>query len=246
MPPLVLDQASSATAYVNIQRAAQEGRAIPADWALDAEGRPTTDPTRALAGMLLPFGGAKGANIALMVEVMAAGVAGAAWSMDSGEFHRGTRRPGCGLTVIALHPRIAGGDFEVRLHQQVLRLRDLGCISRASATPAAPWPMTICWCWRPGCWTGCAPGRRARRNGTPRRRSAQRGAGAGDAVQRLVQLGHRGRVRDAEIGRQAEGRAGHRGDQRVLQQPGAEVAVEPMTWPCGVVRPIMPAQLAKV
>lgn len=125
-PPLVMDQASSATAYVNIQRAAREGRAIPEGWALDAEGQPTTDPLRALAGMLLPFGGAKGANVALMVEVMAAGLAGAAWSMDAGEFHRGSQRPGCGLTVIALDPRIAGGDFSTRLAAQLDRLQALG------------------------------------------------------------------------------------------------------------------------
>lgn len=125
-PPLVIDQASSAAAYVNIRRAAQEGRAIPAGWALDAEGRPTTDPAQALAGMLLPFGGAKGANIALMVEILAAGVSGAAWSMDAGEFQRGDVSPGCGLTVIAVHPRIAGEDFEARLLAQVARLEDLG------------------------------------------------------------------------------------------------------------------------
>lgn len=126
LPPLVIDQASSATAYVNIQRAAREGQPIPPDWALDAEGRSTTDPVRALAGMLLPFGGAKGANIALMVEVMSAGLAGGAWSMDAGEFHRGHRRPGPGLTVIALDPRIAGGDFAPRLLAQVQRLQELG------------------------------------------------------------------------------------------------------------------------
>lgn len=125
-PPLVIDQASSATAYVNIRRAAREGRTIPEGWALDAEGQPTTDPVKALSGMLLPFGGAKGANIALMVEVMAAGLAGAAWSMDAGEFHQGSRRPGSGLTVIALDPRIAGEDFGPRLLAQLERLQDLG------------------------------------------------------------------------------------------------------------------------
>lgn len=125
-PPLVIDQASSASAYINIRRAADEGRAIPGDWALDAEGQPTTDPLRALSGMLLPFGGAKGANIALMVEVMAAGLAGAAWSLDAGEFHHGSRRPACGLTVIALDPRIAGDDFGPRLLAQLDRLQGLG------------------------------------------------------------------------------------------------------------------------
>ena len=48
--PLVIDQSSSATAFVNIRAAAQAGRQIPEGWALDAEGRPTTDPFAAMNG----------------------------------------------------------------------------------------------------------------------------------------------------------------------------------------------------
>lgn len=125
-PPMVIDQASSAAAYVNLRRAAEAGRSIPGDWALDADGQPTTDPLRALAGLLLPFGGAKGANIALMVEILSAGLSGGAWSMDAGEFQRGSTPPACGLTVIALNPHIAGSDFEIRLLEQIRRLQDCG------------------------------------------------------------------------------------------------------------------------
>ena len=75
-PPLLIDQASSATAYVELRRYADRGEALPPGWAVDADGRPTTDPNAALRGALLAFGGARGANIALMVEVMAAGLDG--------------------------------------------------------------------------------------------------------------------------------------------------------------------------
>lgn len=71
-PPLLIDQASSATAYVNIREAAERGEDIPAGWALDRDDRPTTDPKAALDGALLAFGGARGANIALIVEILAA------------------------------------------------------------------------------------------------------------------------------------------------------------------------------
>ena len=72
-PPLIIDQSSSATAFVNIRAAAKAGTPIPEGWALDAEGRPTTDARQAVKGALLAFGGERGANIALMVEVLAAG-----------------------------------------------------------------------------------------------------------------------------------------------------------------------------
>ena len=87
-PPLVIDQSSSATAFVNIRKAADEGREIPEGWALDATGHSTTDPVQAMKGALLAFGGARGANIALMVEVLAAGLSGANWSLDAPFFRR--------------------------------------------------------------------------------------------------------------------------------------------------------------
>ena len=68
-PPLLIDQASSATAFVELRRYAERGEALPPGWAVDADGQPTTDPHAAMRGALLAFGGARGANIALMVEV---------------------------------------------------------------------------------------------------------------------------------------------------------------------------------
>ena len=93
-PPLIIDQSSSATAFVNVRQAAAEGRPIPAGWALDASGKPTTDAAEAVKGTLLAFGGARGANIALMVEVLAAGLSGANWSLDAPPFASGSKGPG--------------------------------------------------------------------------------------------------------------------------------------------------------
>jgi (2R)-3-sulfolactate dehydrogenase (NADP+) len=123
-PPLLIDQASSATAFVSIRQAAREGRAIPEGWAVDAEGAPTTDPARALNGALLAFGGARGANIALMVEVLAAGVTGASWSLDAPAFGQGAGSPRTGLFVVAIAPRLIDADFPVRLANHLARLGD--------------------------------------------------------------------------------------------------------------------------
>jgi LDH2 family malate/lactate/ureidoglycolate dehydrogenase len=67
-PPLVFDMASSAVAFGRLQQAKARGESIPPGWALDADGRPTTDPQAAV--LPLPLGGAKGAGLALMMEVL--------------------------------------------------------------------------------------------------------------------------------------------------------------------------------
>ncbi|TIS71988.1 MAG: Ldh family oxidoreductase, partial [Mesorhizobium sp.] len=122
-PPLVIDQSSSATAFVNIRKAAEDGRKIPEGWALDASGNPTTDPAAAMKGAMLAFGGQRGANIALMVEVLAAGISGANWSLDAPWFSGGPDSPGTGLFVLAIEPKLVDPDFEQRMKDQLDRLR---------------------------------------------------------------------------------------------------------------------------
>jgi (2R)-3-sulfolactate dehydrogenase (NADP+) len=136
-PPLLIDQASSATAYVELRRYADRGEALPAGWAVDADGRPTTDPNAALRGALLAFGGARGANIALMVEVMAAGLAGANWALDAPSFTSGDRSPGAGLMVVAIAPALLAPDFPQRLKLQLDRLARSGVHIPGRRTAAA-------------------------------------------------------------------------------------------------------------
>jgi len=124
--PLFIDQASSATAFVNIRKAAKAGEPIPAGWAVDADGNPTTDAAQAMKGALLAFGGSRGANIALMVEVLAAGLSGANWSLDAPSFTSGSECPGTGLTVIAIAARLLDPSFEARMAAQIERLSGYG------------------------------------------------------------------------------------------------------------------------
>ncbi len=75
-PPIVIDMATSVVARGRIRKAAQAKAAIPADWALDADGVPTTDAEAALHGTIQPMGGAKGYALALAIELLCAGLAG--------------------------------------------------------------------------------------------------------------------------------------------------------------------------
>lgn len=82
-PPLVFDQASSASARGEIQLHLQDNKPIPDGWAIDVNGLPTNDPQAALEGAQLPFGGYKGAALALMVELLAGALIGDNFSVES-------------------------------------------------------------------------------------------------------------------------------------------------------------------
>jgi L-2-hydroxycarboxylate dehydrogenase (NAD+) len=76
--PLVLDMATSLVSMGKIHDHADRGEAIPAGWALDAEGRPTTDPRAAKVGAIAPFGGAKGYALGLALELLVTSLAASA------------------------------------------------------------------------------------------------------------------------------------------------------------------------
>ena len=116
-PPTILDQSTSATAYVNLARAAANDDAIPSTWALDQSGAPTTDPHEALRGSLQPIAGYKGSNLALMVEVLAAGLTGAQWSFEASSLGNNEGGPPrLGQFYLAIDPRRFGGsDFSNRV-----------------------------------------------------------------------------------------------------------------------------------
>lgn len=124
--PLVIDQASSATAFVNLVKAAEEGRKIPEGWAIDEQGNATTDAAAGLRGALLAFGGTKGVNVALMVECLAAGLSGASWSLDMPDFRSGDQVIDAGMTIIAIQPTVVDDCFSSRLTQHLDRIAERG------------------------------------------------------------------------------------------------------------------------
>jgi (2R)-3-sulfolactate dehydrogenase (NADP+) len=117
-PPLVIDMALSEVARGKIMVAAKEGRAIPEGWALDAEGRPTTDAQAALSGAMLAMGGAKGALLALVVELLCAALTGAAFGFEADSFFADEgNRPRLGQALLAVDPgALAGAEaFATRI-----------------------------------------------------------------------------------------------------------------------------------
>ncbi|MCH2250197.1 MAG: Ldh family oxidoreductase [Cognatishimia sp.] len=114
-PAMVIDLSLSVVARGKVMHAKKSGTAIPAGWAFDADGNPTTDPKAALAGTMAPIGGAKGTALALMVEILAASMTGANRSTEMSSFFTADGPPtGAGQFLIALKPHSAEG-FSARL-----------------------------------------------------------------------------------------------------------------------------------
>ena len=87
--PIVYDAAFSASAHGKIRVYQQRGQRLPAGWALDKHGRPTTDPTAAIDGLLLPIGGYKGAGLAMIMGILSSMLSGAAYGTELGDMSRG-------------------------------------------------------------------------------------------------------------------------------------------------------------
>lgn len=83
-PAFVLDTAFSGSAMGKIVVYRQKGESIPADWAFDADGRPTTDPAAAIAGLLRPIGGFKGVGLAMAMGILSTLLSGAAYGTRLG------------------------------------------------------------------------------------------------------------------------------------------------------------------
>ncbi|MGE9295809.1 MAG: Ldh family oxidoreductase [Puniceicoccales bacterium] len=108
--PVVIDWATSVIAMGRVQQFAREGQPLPEGAAVDADGRPTTDPKQVAA--LTTFGAHKGYGLSLINEIVAAFIGGSLptlrsrWSEQPEEKHT----PAFYFQVI--HPdAIAGGDF---------------------------------------------------------------------------------------------------------------------------------------
>jgi (2R)-3-sulfolactate dehydrogenase (NADP+) len=116
-PPVVIDMALSKVARGPIVAAKQKGEAIPEGWALDVDGNPTTDAGKALAGTMVPLGDAKGATLAMMVEILAAALVGAHFAYEASSFIDGAGGPPkTGQLILVIDPSAMGGaHFAARM-----------------------------------------------------------------------------------------------------------------------------------
>ena len=109
-PALMIDLSLSAVARGKIMVAARDGKPIPEGWAVDKEGRPTTDAKAALEGSMLPAGGVKGAMLALTVELLVCALSGSAFGFESDSFFTEEGRPTrIGQAIIAVNPAAVAG-----------------------------------------------------------------------------------------------------------------------------------------
>ena len=124
--PLVIDLSLSKVARGKVVVAAQEENVIPEDWGLDKYGQPTTDPNAVLEGSMLPMGGAKGAALVLMVEILSAALSGANFGFEATSFFEAEGEPpSVGQTIVCIDPDVfSGGHFTQRLEVLLDELLD--------------------------------------------------------------------------------------------------------------------------
>jgi len=108
--PLLIDLSLSEVARGKIMMAARDNKPIPEGWAIDADGRPTTDARAALAGSMLPAGGVKGAMLALIVELLVVALTGSQFGFETASFFEDAGGPTrIGQAFIAIDPAALAG-----------------------------------------------------------------------------------------------------------------------------------------
>lgn len=130
--PFVLDMATSAAARRKFRLALELGEPIPEGWALDEHGNPTTDPAAALEGSAVPSGGAKGSGLAMVVEVLAGVMSGAAFGGQVLDLlSNQDRSVNSGNFLMALNPAVFLSEDEFKSRMDLL-------IDRLTSSEPAP------------------------------------------------------------------------------------------------------------
>jgi LDH2 family malate/lactate/ureidoglycolate dehydrogenase len=134
-PPVVLDAAFSYSSHGKIRVYHQSGHPIPATWAADADGNPTTDPAKAIEGLLQPIGEYKGVALAIVMGILSSLLSGASYGTELGNMVDGARAGEDGHFFMAL--RIAAFEdpkrFKGRVDGVVRQIR--------GSRPADGWPL---------------------------------------------------------------------------------------------------------
>jgi len=128
---VVMDIANTAVARGKIYHAKERGEPIPEGWAADADGAPTTDPRRAIEGLILPMAGHKGYAISFMFDVLAGVLTGSAFGSGVVGPYRPTGRSGVGHLLICIDIRAMADPAEFERRMEAL-------VEETKATPVAP------------------------------------------------------------------------------------------------------------
>jgi LDH2 family malate/lactate/ureidoglycolate dehydrogenase len=124
-PAFLLDMSPAVAARGKIRRALKRGETIPPGYALDAEGRPTTDPARALQGVVLPIGGPKGSGLSMLMDILGGVITGAAFGGDVGDQYKDDRFQNVGHLCLAMRPDlfVSGAEYRARMEALIARVR---------------------------------------------------------------------------------------------------------------------------
>jgi LDH2 family malate/lactate/ureidoglycolate dehydrogenase len=123
--PIVLDMAVSVVALSKIIIAKEKGEKIPEGWAINERGRVTTDPAEAIKGGLLPFGGYKGYGIALIIDILAGAMTGAASGSKVISLYDEEKVATLGQLFIAIDINWSGvEDFKKRVDSVIRAIKD--------------------------------------------------------------------------------------------------------------------------
>jgi LDH2 family malate/lactate/ureidoglycolate dehydrogenase len=123
--PMMLDIANTVVARGKIFLARQKGQPIPLGWAIDAGGKPTTDPVAALSGVILPMAEHKGYAISLMMDVLSGVLSGSGVMTEVNGPYQAEKRSGSGHFVMALDIARFGplDQFEARIERMIAEIK---------------------------------------------------------------------------------------------------------------------------
>jgi len=120
-PPYLLDMSPAVAARGKIRKAERRGETIPLGYALDGAGRPTTDPTAALGGVVLPIGGYKGSGLSMLMDIFGGVISGANFGGDVGDQYKAyDRAQDVGHFFLAMRPDLFVGADEYRQRMDTL------------------------------------------------------------------------------------------------------------------------------
>lgn len=127
-PPYVMDMAMTVIARGKIRLAAMRGEPIEPGLALDVDGNPTTDASRAFEGVCLPFGGVKGSVLATLMDLLSGVLTGANFGGDVKSLYFDHSEPqNVGHLFFAIRPDLflSMSDFEARMDEFHARIKQL-------------------------------------------------------------------------------------------------------------------------
>src|SRR5256885_6113002 len=125
--PYLLDMSPAVAARGKIRRAERRGEKIPLGYALDGDGRPTTDPTAALGGVVLPIGGYKGSGLSMLMDILGGVISGAGYAGQVADQYKVYDRPqdvGHFFLAIRADLFMPAHDYRNRMATLVQRVRD--------------------------------------------------------------------------------------------------------------------------